>query len=284
MVRRKLQNISQKAPNLMDLWYAYLRNVSADAGILNGSTNYEKFIILGTARTGSNLLRGLLNSHRHVIAFGEIFRHKDTIGWDFAHLPQPDSMLSLFQNDPVKFLETRVFGHFPRHIAAVGFKIFYYHAHDDAWEPLWTYLVKQEEIKVIHMKRRNMLRTHLSRKRAMLTDVWITQQPNELKQSVGPISLDYEECLEEFTKTRDWEQQYDSLFKNHDRVDVFYEDLDEDYLNEMGRIQKFLGVNVTEVQPSTAKQSKRRPLSSSILNYSELKEQFTGTPWEEFFT
>jgi hypothetical protein len=51
----------------------------------------------------------------------------------------------------------------------------------------------------------------------------------------------------------------------------------------MKTVQEFLGVDYENVQPQTYKQASR-PLSDSIANYLELKRQFKGTPWEEFFT
>lgn len=265
----------------MDFWHFHFRNVAFNAGLMEKNTAYTKFIILGTARTGSNYLRGMLNSHRQVVAFGELFRDQDAIGWDFAHLPHSRGMLSLFQNDPTKFLETRVFGNFPKHISAVGFKIFYYHAHDAAREPIWTYLRDHEEIKVIHIKRQNILKSYLSKKRAMMTQDWVRQNPTT-KSPNQPILLSYEECVEDFTHTRAWEQQYDAIFQNHEKIDVFYEQLSHDYVSEMRRIQDFLDVSYKPVEPKTVKQS-NRPLSSSIANYVELKERFAGTPWQEFF-
>lgn len=265
----------------MDLWHCHLRSLASGAGLIEANTDYTKFIILGTARTGSNYLRGLLNSHMQIVAFGELFRDYDAIGWDFAHLPRSRASQWLFQNDPVQFLETRVFGNFPKHIAAVGFKLFYYHAHSSTWEPVWTYLRDHKEIKVIHIKRKNFLKAYLSKKRAMVSKEWVRQQTNGTA-SHEPIVLSYEECLDEFTKTQDWERKHDAFFEKHEKLEVFYEDLARDYVREMKGIQEFLGVEYKAVEPRTAKQSSR-PLSASIANYLELKQKFEGSPWQTFF-
>lgn len=281
MFRRKLQNIGPKAVRLMDLWHCHLRNLAFEAGLIDSKPIYTKFIILGKARTGSNYLRGLLNSQREIVAFGEMFRHRNSIGWDFAHLPQSRYMQSLFQNNPTKFLETRVFSNFPKHICAIGFKIFYYHAHSGATEPIWSYLKEHKEIRVIHIKRKNILRTLLSNKRATLTQAWVRQGAKAA--GLGePIFLGHEECLTEFIRTSDWERQYDTFFEHHEKMDVIYERLSLDYGSEMKRIQDFLGVTHKAVTPRTAKQSSSS-LSDSIVNYFELKESFIGTPWEELF-
>ncbi|MEL6138824.1 MAG: hypothetical protein AAFR42_15615, partial [Cyanobacteria bacterium J06628_6] len=50
--------------------------------IISGQSHYQKFIILTRARTGSNFLAGLLQSHTGVRAFEEIFpKREDKLHW-----------------------------------------------------------------------------------------------------------------------------------------------------------------------------------------------------------
>ena len=73
---------------------------------LPGHSDYERFIVLGIARTGSTLLVELLNAHSQVMAFGELFRSPEAIGWDvppFINYQSP-RMTALHCNDPVGFL------------------------------------------------------------------------------------------------------------------------------------------------------------------------------------
>ncbi len=65
-------------------------------------------------------------------------------------------------------------------------------------------------------------------------------------------------------------------------IDVVYESLSHNYVDEMKRIQGFLGVSYQYVIPATHKQA-RFSLSETISNYFELKERFQGSNWEEFF-
>jgi len=167
------------------------------------------------------------------------------------------------------------------YISAVGFKTIYPHTRNESWKPVRTYLGNQKAFRIIHIKRKNILKTHLSRKR-------VAQRKGRWKDISGveednvPISLDYEDCLRAFMDTRKWEREYDIFFGNHHKIDVLYENLSGDYENEMKRIQEFLGVDYEVVKPLTHKQSSQ-PLSRAISNYFELKERFKGTPWEEFF-
>ncbi len=47
--------------------------------------NYTKFIILGRSRVGSNMLRSILNGHRGIISFGELFRRQGEVGWGIPY-------------------------------------------------------------------------------------------------------------------------------------------------------------------------------------------------------
>ena len=264
---------------LRKLWYFYLRSFIPQA-LINGQSEYTRFIIIGRARTGSNLLRGSLMSHSRIIVFGDIFRLRNAIHWGIPFYPQTVSMLKFMQNEPIKFLETKVFGKFPSRISAVGFKALYPHL-GERWKPVETYLGNQRAFKIIHIKRKNILKSHLSLVR-------VEQRKGRWKNISGPeedpppICLDYDDCLEAFTDTRTWEKEYDNLFKSHTKIDILYEDLTYNYKGEMKRIQDFLGVDYEVVKPLTHKQS-GQPLSRAILNYFELKERFKGTGWEEFF-
>src|SRR5688572_26178109 len=103
-----------------------------NARSLGGNYSYRKFVIVGTARTGSTLLIELLNSHSQALAFGELFRSNDSIGWDVPPFVkrQDAKTLSLYRSDPNLFLKKHVFRRWPRNILAVGFKLFYYHARE----------------------------------------------------------------------------------------------------------------------------------------------------------
>ena len=258
----------------------YIQNIALDVGLLDGHQDYARFIILGRSRSGSNFLRGLLNAHSRIIVLGELFQNQASIGWAYPGYMQNRQLLSLFRKEPVRFLESKVFKRFPKPIKAVGFKIFYYHAQNNDWIPVWDYLIRQNGLKVIHIKRNNILRTHLSRKLAALTDTWIDTTGG--KDNHQGITLEYEECLRDFVQTREWEQAHDRNFSDHEILQITYEDLAHDYAREMARLQDFLGVTPEEVKPQTFKQSSRL-LSQSIVNYDELKERFSGTSWESFF-
>jgi LPS sulfotransferase NodH len=278
---RMLENIKRRVVQLKDTLTLQLTRFIRDLNLTKSHTMYTRFIILGRSRSGSNFLRGLLNAHSQIIVFEELFKNPDTIGWGLDGYPQGGRTLQRFQSDPVQFVEQDVFKKLSERIKAVGFKIFYYHAHGTRLEPIWDYLKDHTEIRVLHLKRRNILKTHLSKKRAELTDSWINLTGTH--EQIPEITLDFDECRADFEQTRTWERSYDEFFESHRKLELFYEDLAPNYAERMKNVQEFLGVDYENVQPQTYKQASR-PLSDSIANYLELKRQFKGTPWEEFFT
>lgn len=246
-----------------------------------GHSDYTPFVVLGRSRVGSNLLRSLLNAHPHIVAFGEVFRDVRELDWDHVGYFQDRSSGAMVQRDPVRFVQTRLLGRYPRSIRAVGFKMFYYHAREGNQAGVWAWLLQRTGIKIVHLKRENLLQTHVSRKRAAMTGRWVNTsgQPDR----AVTLRLDYDEVLADFEQTRAWEAECDRTFAGHPLLQVQYEQLVSDVQSEARRLEAFLEVPAHAVQPSTFQQS-TQALSATIANYQEIKARFAGTPWVGFFT
>jgi LPS sulfotransferase NodH len=256
-----------------------LRRRALDLGLF-GRSDYTPFIVLGRSRVGSNLLRSLLNDHPQIVAFGEVFRDVNELDWDHVGYFQTDSARELIQQDPVRFIERRLLGRYPKAVRAVGFKLFYYHARTGAQAGVWPWLVGRRDIRVIHLKRGNLLQTHVSRKRAALTGQWVNT--SGAPDRTVTLELDVDEMLRDFEQTRAWEADADETFAEHPLLQVQYEQLASNFASEARRLSEFLSVEPRDVRPSTFQQS-TQPLSATIANYHELKARVAGTPWSTFF-
>lgn len=245
-----------------------------------GQAAYKRFILLGRSRIGSNLLRGLLNAHPQVVLFGEVFQNKEEIGWAMEGFPTNGRTHQLFLNQPVQLLEKKLWRNYPAGITAVGFKLFYYHARDPMWTAVWSHLQQDPNLHILHMKRRNLLEVHLSRQRAVRSAEWVST--NGQSAPVGPITLDYQQCVADFEQSRAWEREAETFFQYHPQLEIIYEELATNMEDEMRRIQQFLGLTYQPVQPQTHKQ-RQRPLAEAIANYQQLKAQFAGSAWADFF-
>ena len=233
------------------------------AGRWVGSRRYVPFIVLSRSRTGSNLLISMLDSHPAIVAGGELFgqlrgRSVDDVLAEIycRHLP------------PIK---------------AVGFKIFYYHPIDDPSGTVWRRLDEIEELRVIHLKRRNILRTLVSRKIAGQTDVW-----GHRKDEAGvdlfrrQVEMSREELVEGFEETQRWEADFRRRFGDRIVTESYYEDLIADPEAEFQRVTQALGVRPARPQIPYRKQNPEG-LRALLTNYAPLKLEFAGTRWAHFF-
>jgi LPS sulfotransferase NodH len=253
-----------------------------DLRSIRGESSYAKFVIVGIARTGSTMLISQLNNHSQALAFGEIFRSPDSIGWDVPPFQsyQDRKLLTVYKSDPIAFLERHVFRKWPSNYKAIGFKLFYYHARTSPQSAVWDYLAQQPEMRILHIKRRNVLSQYVSLQLAHKTDIWSSTRP--VTQDPQCIQLDVAECQNHFAWVRSLEKECENFFKKHKVRCVYYEDLARDSPHEIEAVQKFLGLRYEVVSAHTVRQQ-TRPLSQVISNYAELRDACTGTEWENFF-
>ena len=275
-----VKSFSKKILGWITLQNPQAEEIALKLGLLQGQNEYTRFIILGRSRTGSNFLRGLLNDHSNIITLGEILRNNNEIDWDSPYYRTGAAILNLYQTDPVGFMERVVFRNFRNNIKAVGFKLFYYHAQNPPFNNIWNALIADTKIHILHIKRENILRTHLSRIQAALSGSWVNTSGKSSAQQA--VSINAEECLKDFEQTRKWEIEYDHLFNNHPIMQITYEQLSDNYIPVIQAAQKFLNLPVQAVKPQTHKQSVLS-LDQAIVNYWSLKEKFQNTPWAGFF-
>jgi len=223
-----------------------------------GNKDYEKFVVITRSRTGSNFLMASLNSHPNIVANREVFRELDE-----------KSCAEVWE---------RTFAKKPHNITLVGFKIFYYHPLDSDDRSVWDQLVADKRVKVIHLKRNNLLRTVLSGKIALKTKVWTNKRSAiKVKLEDKKLSLNVDECIVEFKKIKEWESNIDKMFNDHPKLVINYEKLvaKPDTFDE---ILDFLGIEQKELKSGYKKQNKE-PLEELIENYHEFSGKLSKTEW-----
>ena len=277
------------------------------------SGGYTRFVILGHARTGSTLLAQAINSHPRIMCFGEVFN------WvhhyvDFALDGYDDSNIDDFnlrKNDPAAFLQNRIFCQPPGMTSAVGFKLHYFHCSPPwGFTTLLDHLAQDKGIRILHLQRRNMLRSLASEKIAAATGDYsrirlVTRLRSIPKAFVHParalrrartlvaqnvlrdrgprrVMLSVEECRAYFEETRSAVKQHDGLFREHDKLSLFYEEILSTRDSTFARAQSFLGVEPLVLAVALTKQSPD-DLRTILENYDELREAFADTDYGEFF-
>ncbi len=238
-----------------------------------------RFVIIASERTGSNLLLSLLNSHPSIRTKGEVIGE--------SRLRQKEIHAQILTCGCCRYIRNC----FKQHNLeqAVGTKILYHQFrkwYANRWQieglnQALECLRGDTQIKIIHLKRRNRLKTMASGIIALQTKKYVKTISNEKEQEMQ-IELPKEKCEEFFGKIGEVEQEFDGYFQGHDKIEVYYEDLVSNNESVHEKILDFLGVNRLDLKAKTLKQRKK-PLSETIRNYGELKSYFSATIWEPFF-
>jgi LPS sulfotransferase NodH len=221
----------------------------------------RKFIVLTRSRTGSNFLVSLLNSHPAIQAKGEIVQRRKNRGF-------------------IEIIDD-AFTKATQEIEAVGFKIFYYHPIGENGTEIWDYLVSDKEIHVIHLLRRNTLRTVVSHKVAQETREWRhnTDRSDRLVKKKS-VYFEPEELIRNAMLTKLREEQGRKLFEQHPMLEVLYEDLVGHLGPTYTSITEFLGLMRWSPSTDTVKQNPE-PLDQLLENYDEIRTYCLGSPWQQ---
>ncbi len=248
----------------------------------SGENNgYTKYIILTTARSGSNWLAKLLSSHSNILSLAEVF-HQEFIYHPMLSKDQKGSLIRLSARNktPVKFLKHFVYKNYSSIHKAVGFKVFFEHLDRKENISLREYLIDNNEIKVIFLTRENQLSSCLSLLRARQTGQWIGPKGQVNKES--PLDLSPVEAMNYFDGQESKRRRYKDYFKGHEILFVTYEQMYADINVVTSRILKFFELPGETLTSEFKKQSKLS-LRNSVSNYEELAEYFKDGIYENFF-
>jgi LPS sulfotransferase NodH len=241
-------------------------------------------IILTTQRTGSTFLVSCLRSHPDINCITELL-----VG---AHLEPP----AMFRSSRVLTKASRFImsgGWYPtrairRFYASSDkpvtvFKIMYNQA---SIRPTLNYLTRDKAIRVLHLRRRNLLKMHVSqllmpKKRNAIWEPHTTEPLPPVTTRVDPAA-----ALEQMRRAREQYDFFERAFAGHPRLRLVYEDLIEDQRlrpAEGRRICDFLGVSYRPMHSSFIKLNPDS-LEAMVTNYDELASAFTKTEFADHLT
>ncbi|HQU44770.1 MAG TPA: hypothetical protein PK867_18290 [Pirellulales bacterium] len=258
-----------------------------------------KFVILSFPRTGSNLLAAALRDHPAVKIFGELMNRNssEAVGelaatWPdcrYRHGGQAGEMLAEWLFNPARHAA---------HVRAAGFKLFYDQAREDgAAFSVWTALLDDPTVHVLHVIRQNLLQVLVSLRTALATDVWAVvrepdggytaygnQGPRQHRVAQPPVRLRIvPEEAEGFFKSviaeREWVRR---AFQDHPYLAVHYVPLTQEFPDTTTNVFRFLRLPDHRVSPGLVRQSRATP-REQIENYEELRTYFRRTIFAEYF-
>jgi LPS sulfotransferase NodH len=262
--------------------FLFNQGAGGSAGDADGATaGAVRFVIVCAERTGSSVLRGLLDSHPDCFVAGELFNARLMENDDLQGVPPAPSdeadLADLRRTDPVAFV-TRAFEAMERRgDRAVGFKLMYGHA--DANVAVRDYLASEPNIRIIHIKRRNLLRRYLSERRAH-TDVW-AQEVDAHGSVPPPVRLQFVPSMGNFAYIELRQAEQEERFRGHRMLELFYKDLSSDPQAVGARAVTFLGLKPSDRLAVRFKKTGTDSLRDAITNYDELKASMLR--WASFF-
>ncbi|MEP2024965.1 sulfotransferase domain-containing protein [Reichenbachiella sp.] len=210
------------------------------------TNDFQRFVILCDPRTGSTWLHTLLNSSDQILSYGEL----------------------LTERNLTQSLEKTIWHDHHQSIKAIGCKIFYEQLSDPKFKKLLTEISENKSIKIIDLKRENMVECFVSLKIAEKTQSWSNDAKGTSK--VDKLSINIEE-LEAFIKERKGSRsQVLNLLGDHKKYKTTYEQLVGQTRKELEDLQSFLGVEPMSMFSLLNKQNSAS-LEDLISNFEEIK-------------
>ena len=259
-----------------------------------------RFLLLAHARSGSNLMCCGLYKHNNIHMFSELFNElederlrsyrasfKDC---EIGAQPHPSVEVKVDhgyrdEQDAAEFLRNSVFYKHAQSPIAVGFKMFFHQARTSAnARKAWQYLICDNDVKVIHLTRRNLVESWISLRLAFITGKWIYRADDAVgAPAPEPLYLKPREGENYFRQVMAGQRWVRSYFRKHPILEVEYQaDLCDRFDETMNRVQDFLEVPRRPSKQMLKKQAQRKP-SEQIGNYEELKAHFAHTPFTQWF-
>lgn len=139
------------------------------------------------------------------------------------------------------------------------------------------FLNKNNNLKVIFLTRKNLLKRYVSRKIAKLTQNYVNSQTTHM------VSLNTEEVKQDIDYCKKEQELFLCKLKNLNVqfINLTYEELYSNPAITLEKIDLLLGTGL-KFLPSTKKQENRH-LSDIIVNYNQLKDELNGTDYMQYF-
>ncbi len=238
---------------------------------LAGKRN-DKFIISNTARCGSSMLSTLLDSHPRVLCHGEILAApRESAGPYHALRKQgtaiDDWLQSYHEQRPEAFLYDVGFN--PAGNQCVGFKFKLEELLLPEYRVFRDLIVADKDIKVLHLRRFNILDQYISLQATKQTGVFSIRFSRQ-RPKPRPFQVDIADLLAYVREDRRRHEAARELYRNHRSIDLTYEELCQSQSAALARVQDFLEVPRAELSTMMIKVLDKN--TDLVRNLDEVRE------------
>ena len=254
-----------------------------------------RFVLLGIQRTGTTLLDTLLRSHPAVVSRGEVFlaaQHR----WPALHrikAPQRHFYRHVLARSPLdqlrhalpawrggllrRYLEdlhrVEFGGAGSGTVGAVGFRLM---ANQAAALPDVVAWLEDQPVRVVRLRRRNLLKTLISREVHRLRG----RSQMRVAEAVPRARLEPSDLVSRLGALAEEDARAAALLPGKAGVELAYEELSTDRRAEARRVFALLGVSPEEAVETPLLKVTPDDLSLALSNHAEVADALAGTPWE----
>ncbi len=260
----------------------------------------QRHVILTRGRSGSNHLSNTLNLHPEIVNFGEVFGdwtlvYKLYRRWCGLRRTSINELLEFVYGSRVFYdlgqlyslvehIKKRKKVNFkPWHrVKSVGIKDFIHIAQERGALEFFT---TNEDMVIIHLYRRNILRRYLSAKFVDHTGVALSEKGAPAKR--GKLVVDREDMLERLATFAGFLEEESALLgglPNHRVKSICFEDYFANPEATAGfhrEVFEFLGVQPIE-QGSRQQKMSPKHIADMVENFDEMRQWLGGTPYEQY--
>ncbi len=249
-------------------------------------SDLKKFVIITLPRSGSTVLVKTLDMHPQIFCAGELFYFPGKIYhtecqfpfWRIKALGNKINYLINFPNVLIRLgrFMNSFYNHQKPGYKAVGFKLMYQHI---LYMPGIMDYLKKNNIKVILLTRKNLLRNVLSDMKARESGVY----HNELdaaKNASKKLHVSLQLLSERMKETGRWAKKLESVSTGMDTLKIDYADF-VNWEEMTGKVFDFLDVSREKIQPATERLNSPA-LENMIDNFEEVKQWAVENGYTEF--
>ena len=240
--------------------------------------NASAFLIFGTQRTGTTLVRTCLSSHPDTECVGESFKlgrnpyKEENSYWRFTR----ESLWSRIESSIAPRRSTqRYLAAFygTRNVSAVGFKLML--SHVQARPYLWPQIMSYAP-RIVYVRRLNALKVLVSREAAAQSGIYHVVE----KRKAKTVLLDTDRLQDDLARIERETELCRELLRNaSDVLEIVFEDYVADIPAGNARLLDFLGLR-RETLHSSLKKVNPDNLRKVIANYDQVAQALEGSRFE----
>lgn len=228
------------------------------------------FMVLGSQRTGSTLIRTSLDHHPRLKCSGEVFLFpgdgEDSYPRYLSASTARTILHYLWRSRPVFSFLDLLYSR-PGY-DAVGFKFMYSQAR---WAPYRVPMVldyaRRHKVRIIHVTRANVLKTYISRVTSKATGIYHSEAGKVERE---PVKLPVESLIRDLEKIQKEDERWEQRLLRYTCIKVVYEDFVNSTAAESRRLLSFLGIDEETVLFSPHQKVNPDSLEQVVSNYEQV--------------